>query len=605
MITARRLIGRLPACLLLMGLAVAGEASAAGPYRPLLEVDGLRITIDAEWPARTAPGYLPVRFDITNLADARTIEILERGTRGGRAFVGGMVVGPATMRSGTMTVSREITLARGARVRFVLPVPLLAPNENLQFEIRENNKTIEHLGSMGLQSGAAVADAAALIVAVPASPLAQQAAGWLRRAPLPSGAFVPAGSPTASVLMPTFDLVLEPSRLPTSWLGYTSLRAVMIGATEWQQLNDAQRTALRTWVACGGDLLFIDAEIPDAFAPAGGPAAVLIENALPFFLGQVHRVTTADVETRSFTTVLFDLPSLRDANWALPVNRSADWNKPGTRGFRLPMDGVGTINARAYLAILVLFTVLIGPVNYVWLRGRQQQVLMVVTAPALSVLFILLLATYVIAGEGFGLHVRATSLTVLDQSRQEAATRASVSLYAAGRTPGGGLRFSRDAAVFPMAGLAESDDLRVDLSEAQRFASGLVRARTPANFETAEFRTARERLVFSRSGDGLEVLNGLGAPVRRVILYGRDQVYAFAGTLGAGGRAAMTPSRPKVTFVPPDHPLSARFDAIASGQPPGTYLAVLDRSPFWQAGAPEIIEHESVHVVVGLVEQLP
>ena len=74
---------------------------------------------------------------------------------------------------------------------------------------------------------------------------------------------------------------------------------------------------------------------------------------------------------------------------------------------------------------------------------------------------------------------------------------------------------------------------------------------------------------------------------------------------GPGSRAAMQPSQPKITLVSPEHPLSARFDGVGGGQPPGTYLAVLERSPFWQAGATDVIEHESVHVVLGLLEQLP
>ena len=39
---------------------------------------------------------------------------------------------------------------------------------------------------------------------------------------------------------------------------------------------------------------------------------------------------------------------------------------------------------------------------------------------------------------------------MLDQATKQAATRAAASLYAAGMTPSGGLRFARDVAVFPI-----------------------------------------------------------------------------------------------------------------------------------------------------------
>ena len=72
--------------------------------------------------------------------------------------------------------------------------------------------------------------------------------------------------------------------------------------------------------------------------------------------------------------------------------------------------------ARAYLSILVLFSLLIGPVNFWFLWRRRQQVLLVLTAPLISVLFIVLLAGYVVAGEGFGVHGRAVTFTMLDQA---------------------------------------------------------------------------------------------------------------------------------------------------------------------------------------------
>ena len=57
--------------------------------------------------------------------------------------------------------------------------------------------------------------------------------------------------------------MLEPARLPVNWTGFTSVRAVAIGKTEWDQLSDAQKNALVTWVACGGDLIFVDGQLTD------------------------------------------------------------------------------------------------------------------------------------------------------------------------------------------------------------------------------------------------------------------------------------------------------------------------------------------------------
>ena len=82
-------------------------AHAAGVYRTV-EGDGLRVVIDGDWVTQAAPGYIPIRFDITNSSGARTIEIIERG---GRFQVGSSPsYGRATQ--GRLTVMQRLTLAR-------------------------------------------------------------------------------------------------------------------------------------------------------------------------------------------------------------------------------------------------------------------------------------------------------------------------------------------------------------------------------------------------------------------------------------------------------------------------------------------------------------
>jgi hypothetical protein len=53
---------------------------------------------------------------------------------------------------------------------------------------------------------------------------------------------------------------------------------------------------------------------------------------------------------------------------------------------------------------------------------------------------------------------------------------------------------------------------------------------------------------------------------------------------------------------------SARYRWIREAvdkQKDGSYLAVLDRSPFWNPGVPSIDERDSFHLVVGLIGSQP
>jgi hypothetical protein len=169
-------------------------------------------------------------------------------------------------------------------------------------------------------------------------------------------------------------------------------------------------------------------------------------------------------------------------------------------------------------------------------------------------------------------------------------------------TPAGGLRFPRDAALFPIGpdGTGSRDRQTLELTDGQRFSAGLIQARSPGNFEQIGFRTARERLTFTREGGGITVVNGLGATVSTLIYRGRDQAYSLTGPLPQGGKATMKAGALAAgSVVPSDLPLASRFWHLIDHQPAGSYLAVLERSPFWEPGAPGVDERGSFHLVLG------
>jgi hypothetical protein len=576
--------------LLLLVAAAQPSARSSGEYRSV-EVEGLKITVDSEWGSRTAPGYLPVRFDIINTGDPRIIDIVGEGTRFFRTI-------KSPSQPGGARIHQAVRLARGDHVRLTLPVPIFAESENLRFDIEENGRTLERFNYIGFQSGAAPTDAAALIVAEPASPFGSLAKGWPR--PM-SGMGARMFGPGAR--SSTLDFMLEPARLPDNWIGYTALRAVIIGRDEWDRLNEAQRSALLTWTACGGDLIVADGDA--ATLPRGGQdpvAGAAGAAAHAYFFGRIYTPTSASIGEMGLAAFLSNAAKLQDANWALPANRASDWGVIAARGFRLPIPGLNGIPARAYLSILIVFALLIGPANYWFLRRRNQQVLFVLTAPLISAVFILLLAGYVVAAEGFSVSGRAVTFTVLDQARKEAATRASASLYAAGMTPAGGLRFARDVAVFPIGaeGIGDRDTQVLELTESQRFSSGVIHARAPTNFEQIAFRPARERVSFAAGAGGMAAINGLGVTILKLFYRTGGKTYQLSGSLADGARAAMTPAAAGgASLVPPDIPLAARLVYLMAQQPEGSYLAVVEQSPFWDPGVPGITERRSVHVVLG------
>ena len=584
-----------------------------------VEIESLRITIDSDWGPQGAPGYLPVRFDITNLAEAREIVIVATGRhwfdpyrhRVRSSAFGGLEIGTAEIR-------QTVRLKRGDRLKFTLPLPVFADSESFQFRIRENGKLLEGFSSnLSFQSGRPITETAVLLATSRSTPLAAEAAGWIRPMITSRSYYSPYTPPPAPAgkAGPPMDFILEPDRLPTNWLGFTSLRAVLIGPAEWGQLTPPQQDALLTWTASGGDLLLVDGPLETLLPPAqngtgwGGGNSVR-----SYFFGHIHALKSSDIREKGFVNTIgaIDAPSMIP-DWALPANRAKDWGWiDSQRGFRSEIEGAGEVPSRAYLSILVLFVALIGPVNYIYLWRKRQQVLMVVTVPLISICFILLLTGYGLLMQGFDVQARAITFTVLNQTLKQAATRSSVSLYPGGITPSGGLRFASDIAVFPLGkdGLGPRGSMDLDLTGEQRFQAGLLQARSPSNFEQIGFRAARERLSFERAGKELSVVNGLGSTVRQLFYRDGGQIYALAGELSAGDRAPLKVASFKASDLFSE-PLKTstlsplKFQQVIQSQSDGTYLAVIEASPFWDPGVSEPKERGSFHLVLGYTEGLP
>jgi hypothetical protein len=578
-------------------LCFAGFVHASGEYRSF-DVASLKIILDTEWASQTAPGYLPVRVDIINEGDERTIEVFGQGNR--FRSTGAL----------TMDVRQTLHLKRGDRVHLTLPVPVFAENENMQFQIREGGRTLQVMDYTGLMSGKAPNESPVLFIADSATPFFATAAtnllrslktpaGYLYFTPGMPGVRYPRGS------VPTLDFILGPARVPTNWLGFTTLRAVLAGAGEWAQLSEAQKSALLSYVACGGKLMLVDSNVNQVFP--GMPAGT---SPTRYLFGTIWFPKLDEIMEKGLDEVLTSAAS-SDSAWSLPANHEPEWGSIAENGFRLPIPGVGGIPVRAYLAILVAFSFVIGPANFFFLWRKRQPVLLVLTVPLISLLFIALLAGYVVAGEGFGIHGRAETFTMLDQEAKQAATRASVSLYAAGMTPSGGLRFARDMAVFPIGtdGRGSEEPESIDLTDLQQFSSGIVRARTPSNFEELGFRPARERLSFSGEMDHMTVVNGLDATVQRLLFRENGKIYVLNKPLPAGEKSVLSAGSAHSTQEFLDQILqSARYRWIREAidkQKDGSYIAVLDRSPFWNPGVPSIDERDSFHLVVGLIGSQP
>ena len=129
-----------------------------------------------------------------------------------------------------------------------------------------------------------------------------------------------------------------------------------------------------------------------------------------------------------------------DWNWLLssmPEN-AKQWTKRHGISARVGSDeflqflipSVRGVPVIAFLLLITLFTIVIGPLNYVWLWKRRRLYLLVLTIPAIALCTSLALFAYSAVAHGFSTKSRSRTVTFVDQQSKEAVSIARVALYA-------------------------------------------------------------------------------------------------------------------------------------------------------------------------------
>ena len=234
------------------------------------------------------------------------------------------------------------------------------------------------------------------------------------------------------------------------------------------------------------------------------------------------------------------------------ISRHGNDSALGNPNFHhLLIPDVGAAPVFEFQMLITLFAIAIGPVNYWILRRRNQLPLLLLTVPAAALGTTLLLFAYGFLADGFGVRVRARSLTNLDQRSGEVATWARLSYYA-GIAPSDGLNMPRDTAVYPISSVqsdvsgfgsrvvAPQKSLHWDKN--QHLTRGWLASRTPTQYLTLSARSTEKRLQFEETAAGMQVKNLLGTDVLLLIVEDRHG-NVFAGSeLAAGETADLTVS---------------------------------------------------------------
>ncbi|MEC7583948.1 MAG: hypothetical protein VYE77_06490, partial [Planctomycetota bacterium] len=211
---------------------------------------------------------------------------------------------------------------------------------------------------------------------------------------------------------------VAPDELPADWALLSTFRVVVID--ESVVLGEGPQEVLRR------------------FAVAGGAVVALGDQ--PLGAGPLREQLAAQQQpvARTGFGLLARAESVADAVRTLPEPLSWQREWAGVLPSQFApgeIPGLGGVPVRAFLLIILLFTVAVGPVNFLLLRRRKQQLLAVFTVPLLGFGTTAAMLGYGVFQDGLGIQGVARSISILDQQRHEVAASTSQTLFA-GLGPG-------------------------------------------------------------------------------------------------------------------------------------------------------------------------
>jgi hypothetical protein len=400
-----------------------------------------------------------------------------------------------------------------------------------------------------------------------------------------------------------------------NWLGYTQFDGIVLTSDDLREMPSGVRSALWSYLECGGSLLVIGSwEAPQHWE--GRQHSIISasnrRNDLPFYyIGFGTLILTGKVD-----------PKQIDASQWTEIKEHWEDSRP-VESFYTPLaeinrefpviDKIG-VPVRGFFILMILFVMVIGPLNLIWLSRRRKKIWLLWTVPAISLLTTLAVSSFAFFNEGLGATARTEGMTILDEVSHRATSIGWTGFYSP-VTPGEGLHFSYDTELSQRIHwdfkFGDGPLRTIDWTQDQHLASGWITARVPVYFTFRKSEARRERLTVRKSENGsIGLVNGLGADIRQLWWADSTGELYTATNIHAGAEAQLTSINLKASGA------VSRLRDVYSGNwlgmfndmevnprealAAGCYLAVLDASPFVEEGLRDVKTRKVKTLVYGI-----
>lgn len=572
------------------------------------EVEGIECAVTYDWPKELRVGYFPVGVQLTNTTDSKVLVDVEA----------------APGWAGEDRVTRSVQIEPGGVVEFEM---LLRARRN---GYNSYQLTVE-TGGEETQMG-------------PCGPENSWRRGDTRTVMLVSKQTQPAGSEeawteewTACIdrgpkrrMMPVSVSARIFSQLSTSWQAYTSLDSVVLDLSGGLPAPD-QFAALIAWCRAGGKLILLGSpvhqlrklpvladQLEDRFEhyPSDSEFA---ENGLVAYhlgfgtliaserVGQGGSPFTSGPSARRFNPP--DAFIADQARCGVAWSRGSFGRPSRQNGAQSLLDHFSDLPLRSLILLILVFAVLMGPVNFMWVKRMKKPIMLLVSVPAIALVTSVLLLLYGVLFQGLDVKSITRSWSLLDQ-RSQVATISEVRNVFAGSAPGEGLRPQLGTAVFPERRYWEGSfnnrhRFIADQTRGLLLSGDFLPVRQPFSQMILSDRPSRLRLEVTWDSGKVNVSNALGADLERLLLRAPNgEYYHLKEPLEQGSSADLIPGGDSADRSRWARDLRTTWGTKESSSLlTGTYVAQLSDPVFQDDCGVEVTEIEGRHVLVGILDQ--
>jgi len=338
---------------------------------------GIRMELESWLEHTPQAGMLPVEWRVVN--NSASPETWELTTNSNRSYMG----------QGTIEGRYAMSVAAQSSGSMMIYIPIMPTSHSYGYQSVE-----WRISGVGMRRGGAFPNIGVSSSGTEYIAIGKEAAGNAGWKSLENEVNKASSTTRKASSTSLFGCEVDMKKAPADWRGYSGLAQLWVSDREWLGMLEMSRQAVLDWVSMGGGKLFILTQDTGARELAGLKLAEGDKSRAIHGAGMVTRMQ-------------WDGSELPVGKMKEIVNRSGDDLKTALENYGSGWNmykkiGLLKINAPLIFCFILVFGILVGPVNLFVFAGPGKRSRLFWTTPLISIGGSLLLMVLMVVQDGFG-----------------------------------------------------------------------------------------------------------------------------------------------------------------------------------------------------------